>query len=78
MLIFICYSPEDDAGREALERHLAPLVRATGAELWHAGKVSVGEHREREIDRAIGRADLAIVLLGARHRPRRALVQQGR
>ncbi len=63
--IFICYSREDDAIRQRIEKHLQPLTRQTGVVVWSDQKIGVGAKWRNEIANALDRARVALLLVSA-------------
>lgn len=64
--IFVSYSHADDAYREKLEKHLAPLKRE-GVTTWFDGDIHAGEELDPEISRALRRAHLFIALISSNY-----------
>lgn len=63
--IFISYSHSDARWLERLTRVLAPLVRADRVDLWDDSQIKPGAEWQSEIDEALGRADVAVLLVSA-------------
>jgi hypothetical protein len=63
--IFICYSREDDAIRQRIEKHLQPLTRQTGVVVWSDHNIGVGARWRKEISDALERAQVALLLVSA-------------
>ena len=66
MRIFVSYSHLDDASREKLERHLAPLARED-VKIWFDGDIHAGEELGPEISRALRRAHLFVALISSNY-----------
>lgn len=63
--IFICYSREDDAIRQRIEKHLQPLTRQTGVVVWSDQQIGVGAKWRDEITSALERTRVALLLVSA-------------
>lgn len=63
--LFISYSHQDQALREALETHLATLKRAGHIATWHDRRITPGAVIDKTIDRHLERADLILLLVSA-------------
>jgi hypothetical protein len=63
--VFISYCHADTAWLDRLKIHLRPLVRRTSLDLWDDSRISLGQAWHEEIDRALARADVAILLVSA-------------
>ena len=61
--IFISYSHDDRDWLDRLRTHLAPYVRGEGLDLWDDTKTAPGTDWAIEIDNAIGRARVAVLLV---------------
>lgn len=61
--IFISYSHEDREWLEQLERMLRPLVRTQTIEVWSDERISPGEQWKSEIELALTRARMAVLLV---------------
>ncbi len=61
--VFFSYSHRDQALRDALETHLALLVREGAIRSWHDRKIGAGRDWEGEIDRHLESADLVLLLI---------------
>lgn len=64
--IFVSYSHLDDASREKLAKHLAPLARED-VKLWFDGDIHAGEELDPEISRALRRAHLFVALISSNY-----------
>src|SRR5690349_7201909 len=58
-------SSKDRALAKELLDHLRPLQRFANLDVWSDARLRAGDETRREIDRAIGQADLALLLLSA-------------
>ena len=65
--IYVSHALEDREWADRLERVLDPLVASHGLEVWRVSKIAVGHSWADEIDGAIDRARVAIVLLSPRY-----------
>lgn len=63
--VFCSYSHRDDAYREELENHLAPLRKLDEVRTWHDGRLVPGEDRGAVIFEQLQRADLILLLISA-------------
>jgi hypothetical protein len=63
--LLISCSPEDRELKEQLVRHLQVLVRFAGIELWIADRVQAGDNWREDVDAALDRADIALLLISA-------------
>lgn len=61
--VFICYSHKDAEWRERLETHLRPLQKAHRLDVWSDQRISSGQSWRTEIETAIARARVAVVLV---------------
>jgi len=64
--IFVSYSHLDDASREKLAKHLAPLARED-VNFWFDGDIRAGEELDPEISRALRRAHLFVALISSNY-----------
>jgi hypothetical protein len=64
-LIFISYSHKDEAEKDKLLSHFGVLQNAGLISLWSDDEIRAGTEWEREIDRAIAQARVAILLITA-------------
>lgn len=64
--IFVSYSHLDDASREKLAKHLAPLARED-VDIWFDGDIHAGEELDPEITRAFRRAHLFVALISSNY-----------
>jgi hypothetical protein len=63
--VFFSYSHEDEAQRDRLEKHLALLRREGLIETWYDRRILPGDDFAQEIDGAINRADIILLLVSA-------------
>ncbi|WP_437968159.1 toll/interleukin-1 receptor domain-containing protein [Sorangium sp. So ce260] len=63
--LLICFSPEDRELKDQLARHLQVLARFARIELWSAEQIRAGAETHREVEQAIDRADVALLLLSS-------------
>ncbi|WP_438038181.1 TIR domain-containing protein [Sorangium sp. So ce128] len=63
--LFFSYSHKDEALRDELERHLAPLKRDGLIESWHDRCVLGGDTRQDEVDKRLEEADVILLLVSA-------------
>lgn len=63
--VFVSYAREDGEWRQRLQAHLAPLVNNGVATIWDDTRIESGRKWEREIERALSRARVAILLVSA-------------
>ncbi|WP_441292045.1 toll/interleukin-1 receptor domain-containing protein [Sorangium sp. KYC3313] len=63
--LLVCFSPKDQELKDQLARHLQVLVRFARIELWSAEQIRAGAETHREIEQAIDRADVALILLSS-------------
>lgn len=63
-LVFISYSHEDEVEKDRLLTHLG-VLRPDLIDLWSDDDLGAGDHWEREITQAIGRAKVAVLLVTA-------------
>jgi hypothetical protein len=78
--VFVSYSRDDQDWRRKFTQMLAPLVRTRGLELWDDTHIPAGDDWQRNIDDAVRRAGVAL-LLGrsvVRDRPSGGHVPAGR
>jgi WD40 repeat protein len=61
--VFISYSHEDTKWREDLEKHLKPYLRAGSFKSWSDKQISPGSQWFTEIDSALARTSVAVVLV---------------
>lgn len=62
-LVFISYSHDDEKEKNRLISHLGVLKRAGLIEIWNDDNIQAGADWELELDRAINRAKVAILLV---------------
>lgn len=67
MKIFISYAHEDESWKELFEKHLAPLRRREGVEVWSDRRMLLGEELDSSIDRSLAESDLIILLISAHY-----------
>lgn len=58
-LLVFSYSHEDEALRNALEKHLTPLKRMGKIDTWHDRCIIPGDEFEGKIDANFARADIS-------------------
>src|SRR5689334_5604584 len=63
--LLVSYSPEDQELKDELVRHLRVLARFAGIELWSADGVLAGADWRHQVDDALDRADVAVLLISA-------------
>lgn len=63
--VFVSYSHKDSSWLERLEVHLKPLVRSGKIELWHDKRINAGQLWNPEIEKALARASVAVLLVSA-------------
>lgn len=63
--VFINYSHKDEEEKQALLTHLNVLNRAGLIDLWSDDQIKAGDTRQREIEQAMKRAKVAILLISA-------------
>jgi hypothetical protein len=63
--IFFAYSREDSDLRERLDKHLSGLKRRNYINTWFDGQIEAGTEWEREIDFALSKADIILLLISA-------------
>ncbi len=63
--IFISYSHKDEEWKDKLVTHLGVLEKEGLLDLWDDRKIEVGDDWRPEIEKAIERADIAILLISA-------------
>lgn len=63
--LFISYSHRDDALRQRLDAHLALLRRQQVFDVWHDRRIAAGQAWAGEIDQALERADVVMLLVSA-------------
>lgn len=61
--VFVSYAHEDEPHREALARHLQPLVDEGLITLWHDRRITGGRDWARDIDAALRSADVVLLLI---------------
>lgn len=61
--IFISYAHKDEALKDELLIHLAPLKRDREISIWHDREIPVGEEFTREISAALERSDTILLLV---------------
>ena len=63
--VFISYSHKDEEWKDRLVTHLGVLEKEGLLDLWDDRKIEVGDDWRPEIEKAIERADIAILLISA-------------
>lgn len=63
--VFVCYAHEDEAHRVALAKHLSALEDEGLIKLWHDRRVLSGREWPGEIDAAMARARVVLLLVSA-------------
>ncbi len=63
--IFFAYSREDGLLRNRLEKHLTGLKRQNYIHTWYDGEIQAGKEWENEIDFALAKADIILLLISA-------------
>lgn len=63
--LFISYSHRDDGLRQRLDAHLALLKRQQVFDVWHDRRIVAGQAWAGEIDQALERADVVMLLVSA-------------
>jgi ABC-type branched-subunit amino acid transport system substrate-binding protein len=63
--VFISYSHRDEALRNELESHLAPLKRQGIITAWHDRQIKPGENWSETLDRQLMTADIVLLLVSA-------------
>ncbi len=61
--VFFAYSHADEAWRDKLELHLAPLKRNRTLATWHDRRILAGEEWRGRIDRQLASADIVLLLI---------------
>jgi tetratricopeptide (TPR) repeat protein len=61
--LFISYSHRDEALRQQLDKHLAPLKRQKVIEAWHDRQIPAGTEWANEIDENLRNADIVLLLV---------------
>jgi predicted nucleotide-binding protein len=61
--IFVSYSHEDRHWLNRLAQHIAVLERRGLVDLWSDARIEGGEYWEREIDNALSKAKVAVLLV---------------
>ena len=64
-LVFVSYSHRDEVEKEQLVTHLQVLANAGKIELWWDDQIGGGANWRAEIEQAISRAGIAILLVSA-------------
>src|SRR2546421_13107936 len=63
--VFISYSHKDVKWLERLKVHLRPLIREQEIEIWDDTMIALGSTWQKDIQRAIASAKVAILLISA-------------
>jgi TIR domain len=63
--VFISYARNDRVWLDRLRTHLVPLERHGKVEIWHDGKIESGALWQSEIEEALAKASVAILLVSA-------------
>jgi hypothetical protein len=63
--VFISYCQKDTVWRERLEKHLRPAVQQTLLDIWHDGRIDVKHDWLPQIEKAMGAARVAILLISS-------------
>ncbi|MGB0840443.1 MAG: toll/interleukin-1 receptor domain-containing protein, partial [Chitinophagales bacterium] len=63
--IFVCYHSEDEVYKEALNKHLTPLVRLQKVTLWDKSYINAGEQYEDKIFQELEKANLVLCLISS-------------
>jgi hypothetical protein len=63
LTLFISYSHADEALKNELLKHLAPLKRLKLIETWHDRKLKAGDDLDHEISTNLDKSDIAVFLL---------------
>jgi hypothetical protein len=65
LTVFVSYSPEDELLKDELLKHLKVLERLENIEVWTEDLIPPGANRRNEIEGALGRANVAVLLVSA-------------
>ena len=65
VILFIAYAAKDEAYREALETHLAPLTRGGIVAAWHFRRLIPGQAWDEEIHQQLDNCDIFIPLVSS-------------
>lgn len=63
--VFVCYSSRDRRWLKRLQVHLSPLVRDDLLTVWDDTKLRAGSRRDAEIEAALMRATIAVLMVSA-------------
>ena len=63
--VFMSYSHKDERWRDRLQVHLKPLVREGAIDLWDDTRIQAGQNWKNEIDLALSKASVAVLLVSA-------------
>jgi hypothetical protein len=63
--VFICYSHQDEKWRQRLQKHLGVLERQGELEVWDDRRIAAGADWRAEIETAIEKARVAVLLVSA-------------
>jgi hypothetical protein len=61
--VFISYCQQDERWLERLETHLRPLVRSGALDVWSDRRIAPGLKRGEELEKALARAKVAVLLV---------------
>ena len=63
--VFICGTSSDEDWRTRLLTHLRPLTRNGQLDVWSEDRITPGDNRQKEIETALTRAKIALLLMSA-------------
>jgi hypothetical protein len=63
--VFVCYSHKDANWLDRLHTHLKPLERDHVIDVWSDSRLSLGDDWRKQIDAALARAKVALLLISA-------------